>query len=60
MKFKLNCKSDSKVLKNNLDIMNNSVLKKAVVDVLDGEAGGWVQHSSYTKFRKAVIIEHPV
>lgn len=47
--FKL---KNSDLLSRNIDAFENPVLKAAAVQVIEGEAGGWKSHSSWSNFSK--------
>lgn len=51
-RFKLN---NAKALEKSIKSFDNPILKKAAMQVIEGEMGGWTQHSSWTKHSKEAI-----
>ncbi|HFK5528353.1 TPA: hypothetical protein ACGZ99_002417 [Elizabethkingia anophelis] len=51
-KFKL---TNAKALEKSVKSFDNPILKKAVMQVIDGELGGWTQHGSWTKHSKEAV-----
>ena len=45
--FKL---KNAELLSQNIDAFDNPVLKAAAEQVVEGEAGGWISHSSWNSF----------
>lgn len=51
-RFKLN---NAKALEKSIKSFDNPILKKAAMQVIEGEMGGWTQHSSWTKHSKEKV-----
>jgi hypothetical protein len=49
-KFKIN---DAEALQNNVNAIDNPILKKAAMQVIEGEMAGWTQWGSWISFAKA-------